>query len=295
MIATSGNGPTLSPRELAKALGVSESSVKRWVDAGRVPARRTSGGHRRIELTSALKFLRDSGRKLANPGILGLAEGPEGLNSDGAALVDRVYQLLEGGETEELTRIVMMLLVARKTDPASLYDGPLREAMARIGDLWQGGSDGIYEEHRATQVLLQVLDQVDGLFEPTEDMPAAVGGAIDGDPSLLPVRMGATVLASEGIRPVSLGADTPAPVFLEAAETVDAKLVWVSASYVKDPVRQTTELRALFNALQERGVRCILGGREAHRLELTYGERFILGSNMADIVALAREVTGGKQ
>jgi len=37
----------LSPRELAEALGVSESSLKRWVDAGKIAASRTEGGHRR--------------------------------------------------------------------------------------------------------------------------------------------------------------------------------------------------------------------------------------------------------
>ena len=38
----------LSPRELAEAVGVSESSLKRWADRGRVHVHRTEGGHRRI-------------------------------------------------------------------------------------------------------------------------------------------------------------------------------------------------------------------------------------------------------
>jgi len=50
-----------SPKQVAKRLGVSESSVKRWLDQGVVPVLRTAGGHRRIseesleELLSRLK------------------------------------------------------------------------------------------------------------------------------------------------------------------------------------------------------------------------------------------------
>jgi excisionase family DNA binding protein len=52
---------TLSPRELAAAVGVSESSLKRWADEGRVKVARTAGGHRRIELAEAVRFIRQSG------------------------------------------------------------------------------------------------------------------------------------------------------------------------------------------------------------------------------------------
>jgi len=57
----------LSPRELADALGVSESSLKRWVDAGKITAARTEGGHRRIALQEAVRFIRETGAPLARP------------------------------------------------------------------------------------------------------------------------------------------------------------------------------------------------------------------------------------
>ena len=48
----------LASGPLVDALGVSESSVKRWVDGGDLVAQRTAGGHRRIARGEALRFAR---------------------------------------------------------------------------------------------------------------------------------------------------------------------------------------------------------------------------------------------
>ncbi|MEO7732315.1 MAG: helix-turn-helix domain-containing protein, partial [Kofleriaceae bacterium] len=63
----------LSPHDLAAALGVSESSLKRWIDAGRIRATRTEGGHRRVSIADALAFVRETHAPVARPELLGLA------------------------------------------------------------------------------------------------------------------------------------------------------------------------------------------------------------------------------
>lgn len=47
-----------SPKQVAERLGVSESSVKRWLDQGVVPVLRTAGGHRRVSEESVEELLR---------------------------------------------------------------------------------------------------------------------------------------------------------------------------------------------------------------------------------------------
>ena len=64
----------LSPKDLADAIGVSESSLKRWTDAGRIRASRTDGGHRRIALEDAVRFIREAGVPVVRPELLGMPE-----------------------------------------------------------------------------------------------------------------------------------------------------------------------------------------------------------------------------
>src|SRR6185295_13435922 len=63
----------LTPRELADAIGASESALRRWVDAGDIHMSRTAGGHRRIPVQEAIRFIRESGATVVRPEILGLA------------------------------------------------------------------------------------------------------------------------------------------------------------------------------------------------------------------------------
>ena len=64
--------PQYSPKQIADALEVSESSVKRWCDSGKISSVRTGGGHRRVTLEGLRRFLSHSSRSLIAPEVLGL-------------------------------------------------------------------------------------------------------------------------------------------------------------------------------------------------------------------------------
>src|SRR5690606_20370901 len=90
-----------------RAIGASESSVKRWVDDGAIPAVKTSGGHRRIPLRDAVAFVRTRGLPLAHPEALGPSftlEGPAPFDRSS----DRLCRLLEEGDRARARALLLL-------------------------------------------------------------------------------------------------------------------------------------------------------------------------------------------
>ncbi len=232
----------LSPRELADALGVSESSLKRWVDAGKIAAARTEGGHRRITLPEAVRFIRETGAPIARPELLDMPEvAAVQAHARGPRGDDAFRHYLLAGDAPGARGWLMARYLAGHSI-AELCDGPVREAMHRIGELWEHDAEGIFIEHRATDACLQALAYLRSTFEPPATAPIALGGGPEDDPYLVPSFMAAMVIASVGMRAINLGPDTPVSALGRAfahhstPERVPA-LVWISASASVPPAR----------------------------------------------------------
>jgi excisionase family DNA binding protein len=237
----------LSPREAAEALGASESSLKRWVDAGDLIAQRSAGGHRRIPLHEVVDFARRHG--------IALRMGTPAVPDD---LARRCEELLLDGDGEGLRRLLLGALVAGMPVHA-LGDGPLRQSMTAIGERWKGSPLGIAEEHLATLLVLRACDSLRlALPAPSPDAPWAVGGAPAGDPYQLPSALAALVLHQAGWNVIDLGADTPAEAVLAAAREHRAALVWRCLSGKPSP-DAVDELTRLVQALAP--CRLAVGGR----------------------------------
>jgi hypothetical protein len=67
-----GQHNAFSPRQTARAIGVSEASIKRWYDKGKVAYEKTLGGHRRLSLPVILGFIEAQGNTLRQPEVLDL-------------------------------------------------------------------------------------------------------------------------------------------------------------------------------------------------------------------------------
>jgi excisionase family DNA binding protein len=160
----------LTPRELAETIGVSESSVKRWVDSGHIEAMRTAGGHRRITLQEASRYIRERAIPLVRPDLLGLPD-LEASGRKGRGEGDEADQLLDylqrGAEAEARGFILTLYLEGRSI--AEIIDGPFCSAMERIGELWTSEPSGIFWEHRATQIAIQALGRLRSILKVTSE------------------------------------------------------------------------------------------------------------------------------
>lgn len=270
----------LSPRELADALGVSESSLKRWVDAGKLHAARTEGGHRRIAVAEALRFIRENGAPVVRPELLDMPEiAATGDRSDATFL----GHLLDGDA--RAARGWVMARYLEGMPVAELCDGPIKTAMHAIGERWQHSPDGVFVEHRATDACIQALAHVRSTFDPPANAPVALGGTPEDDPYLLASFMVATVIAAEGMRAVNLGPDTPVSAMQQAYDQVKPRLVWISASAPIAPARARAIGRWL-EALPAR-TQVAIGGRASASITAEGARRC---ETMAEVAALVREL-----
>lgn len=273
----------LSPREVADALGVSESSVKRWVDGGELAAQRTAGGHRRIARSEALRFARARCVMPARPELLSFV----GVKVEDSALgeVERSAAfhsaLLADNRSRSLSLLTSAFLAG--TSIAALCDGPVRFALEAIGEMWRHDPKGILVEHRATDLCLNALGVLRAsLPPPADDAPVAVGSAGPEDPYLLPGLMCAAVLAELGFRDVNLGPRTPVATKLAAVQSYRPLLVWHTASVGGEEVDE------IANALRRitTGTRLVFGGRAAGASVLPAG--VVALSSMRELQAFAR-------
>ncbi len=278
----------LSPKDLADALGVSESSLKRWTDAGRIRAIRTSGGHRRIPLDEAVRFVRDTGTPVVRPELLDMPDAAAVASND-AGPESSLYDQLVTGDARGVRGWLLRRYLAG-TSIAELCDGPIRSAMYELGELWRHGPDGIAVEHRATDLALQALAHLRGTFEPPADAPLAIGCGPEDDPYLLPSFMAATVIAAAGVRAINLGPDTPLAALEHAVQAHRPALVWVSATAAIAPARARAIARYLDS--MPRGVRVAVGGQQ--RQAIAGGTRVRVCGSMRELSEVAAAIAGAR-
>lgn len=278
----------LSTRDLATALGVSESSIKRWADDGTLRASRTAGGHRRIPRAEAIRFVRETGLGVVRPELLGLDElGVAAADASGAADdTERLHDYLVRGAGGHARGLVLQLYLAGQP-VAAILDGPVRSALARIGERWLHDADGVFCEHRATELCIQAIQQLRLLVAVAEGAPVALGGAPGSDPYLLPTLGAATVLAGEGLDAVNLGADTPLAALERAAAALAPRLLWLSVT-TPPPAELGREVARLARHLAPRGVQLVVGGQSARTLALPALPNLHVHAAMAELAAFAR-------
>ena len=268
----------LSPKDLAEALGVSESSLKRWVDAGKIVAMRTEGGHRRIALAEAVRFIRETGAEVVQPDMLGMPE----IARAGA---ERLFHHLRAGDVIGARG----WLLGRYLGGASveeLCDGPVRDAMHTLGEMWRHDESGVFVEHRATDVCLQALAQLRNVFSPVANAPVALGATPEDDPYLLPTFMAAIVMASCGLNAVNLGPDTPVTAMAAAAQEHQPRLVWISVSAPLPQVRAKA-IADWLGSLPSTTT-TVVGGRHSQSIA-AHGVRRV--ETMTELATLARGVS----
>jgi excisionase family DNA binding protein len=268
----------LTPKDLADALGTSESSMRRWIDSGRVRMSRTAGGHRRIEVGEAMRFIRAMGLPVIRPEALGLdaiselaavtdrAAGAGGAGVGAGTPPENIDCRLLGALTAGDRAMVRGMVVSWYLSGrglATLFDGAMRHALTKLGEPWTADRAAILTEHRAADICVEAINALRAMLpRPNGNARIAIGGTPNDEWHSIPSLMAAMVACESGMRDVNYGANVPIDLLARAAADEKARLVWLSITM---PPRRgmRAELAKLGADLAGHGATLVVGGRHA--------------------------------
>jgi len=224
----------VTPKQLARAIQVSESSIKRWCDQGSIMTVRTAGGHRRMALAAVLHFLRENRYELVRPEVLGLpaTAGRTSWVLDRAQAAFR--DALLAGDEDQTRRILFDLYLASH-HLTKILDEVVAPALHEIGERWSCGEAAVYQERRGCEICLRLLHEL-RTVTPVPSVPRglAMGGTPEGDVYQIPNAMVELVLRMQGWDTVSLGSGLPFDTLRAGLSTHRPQLFWLSVSHIRD-------------------------------------------------------------
>lgn len=281
--------PSLSLQQLLAALGADASKLNEWLQSAELPGVVDPNGERRVYLSALIRFVRQNRLPIQNPEALGLTipeEIKDPIQRDQAfdrAFLKADWRTLAG---------MLLYLYMEGVTLGEIFDGPVRAAFYRVGELWKCDVNGIGIEHRATSSCLRALQQIEVLVEdPLPSPPRALGGALEGDPHMVPTNMAAAILAEQGFDALDFGPNTPADVLLQAARQQPTRLVWVSVGTTESTAQEIHRALAdLALGLQKIGSQLVVGGVRLECERQIVPPQALFLSTMTELAQYAQEL-----
>jgi len=274
-----------SPKQVAQALQVSESSVKRWCDRGVIRTDRTLGGHRRIPLEHLMEFLESTNRRIVDPSAIGLSdrrqlEDQRQIQRDAIAELsnraDRVGEdpsianapflqsqferaLLAGDEAQ--CRKVISSWYAIHGNMASVADDLMAPTFRVIGQMWECGRADVYQERRGCEICIRLIHELRRLIsDPFNEAPLAMGGTSEGDNYQVANQLIEIIFREAGWRTISLGSGVPFSSMASAIQKYRPKVFWLSVSHI-DSDDDFLDRFQRFSEELPQGTMLVVGGR----------------------------------
>jgi len=239
----------LTSAEAAELMGVSPSTIKRWVDEGELEAERTAGGHRRIR-RALLEAFRS---RLA--GLDPATEGP----------ASRLVDLLISEAPSQLVEARLLELRAGVGSAAALGDW-LSPSIREIGERWRSGRISVLEEHLASERLARALARLTEWVPLAQGAPRALLATAQGDDHTLGLSLVELCLREAGWETLWTGRNTPVPELVRTVRDAGRriKLVAISASVASQNTRALAlEERTVGAACASVGAALLIGGAGA--------------------------------
>ncbi len=283
-----------SPRKVARSIGVSESSLKRWCDAGILNATKTAGGHRRISRPEVISFVKRRNLKLFAPETLGLPVLEDVVIENPADALNQYHDALLVPDATKCSKLLFYVFMSG-WNVAEIFDQLVSPAMTRIGDQWHEGQVEVYQERQACQACLSAIHQLSSLLpSPRASAPTALGGSIEDDYYDVPTKAVEATLVSLGWRATSLGSNLPLESLLKSAHVHRPTLFWLSVSHLEDPVRAVFALNEFASGLPVETT-LVIGGHAIDSEFRSQIKQAIFCDNLSQLEALVLKLYPPKE
>ena len=252
----------VSPKQVAQAIGVSESSLKRWCDQGVIETVRTVGGHRRLAVSSVIAYLQKTGHTLVAPEILGLPPLTSGAGQRSLAKAQgALLEALTHGQHVAARQIVIEAFTAHHPMHA-IADELIAPTFHEIGRQWDCGEVAVYEERYACEIITRALWDLRRINqEPMPGTPKAIGGTLESDHYSLPNQLAELVLRDAGWDAISLGSHLPVETLELAIHQHQPRLVWLSVSHYQCENKFVADVVRIRSATAAIQAPFVIGGR----------------------------------
>ncbi len=251
-----GDAAFVTTRVASDLVGVHESSIKRWCNAGLIEHSLTSGGHRRIRIAHLVDYARseDIHLDLHNFGaraeeVWVAAQRAMG-ESDYDLLVRLVHEWINDGRSDRVAHLIDFL-TSTDFSIGQVFDAVVGAAMGKVGKAYLSNQISIADEHRMTQamrdaiVLLQSFSD-HGRPKSSESADAtAIVGCHRGEVHEIGALLARELLRSFGWHVVYLGLNVPTEEFANQQRATGASLICVSMT----PPAGDAEARAMIRVL----------------------------------------------
>ncbi len=280
----------LSTAQVAKAIGVSVTTVKRWVDEGVLPAHRTVGGHRKLLLSEVLRVVRDG--KLPQANLENLVAKPSGYDLSDLRTIQPQLEASLFVADPSLAFALVQGAYKRGYSFAEIADYVIAPSLVEIGRAWETGRIQVMHEHRATQILLSALYDLKASLRAQLEpgRPVAVGGAPETDPTLIPTLLAKMTLLDNGWNAINLGPNTPLVAFRTALAELKPRIIWVCVTHLQSEASFLEDYKKLYEEATAQNVSVVIGGRglkESMRRQMNYTS---FGDGMVHLASFARSI-----
>ena len=175
-----------------------------------------------------------------------------------SGLADRLSRALLGGDRKAAAAVVREAVASLGLEPA--YADVVRAAMYRVGDLWKAGEISVSREHLASNVMGQVLDELNAGIRARPRTRGAVALCTPmGEQHNLATKVLEGLLANRGHRTFNISASAPTDAIVDFIADRRADTVFVSLTIPE----YLPNAKRLVKALREKApkARVLVGGQ----------------------------------